>query len=189
VRRELLSWQIEEWAHINPGSIYSSLSTLTKLGHLERHELSDGGRAVTVYTTTAEGRAQFERLFGESMERPDLLCPLPFHTALLLAPLVERERFAAHLAARIALGNRARAQAARGGPPPDGAPPHTAKVAELWDRIARVELEWLRDMLARVRAGEFDFRGERSRWSPPADDPGWQISAERERYRQLLGIT
>ena len=30
LRRELLSWQVEEWAHVNPGSIYSGLATLAR---------------------------------------------------------------------------------------------------------------------------------------------------------------
>ncbi len=25
-------------------------------------------------------------------------------------------------------------------------------------------------------------------WVPPADDPGWDMQADRERYRQALGI-
>ena len=35
VRRELLSWDVENWAAINPGSIYNMLRTLTRDGLLE----------------------------------------------------------------------------------------------------------------------------------------------------------
>ena len=34
LRRELLSWQVEDWAHVKPGSIYSGLRTLVGLGLL-----------------------------------------------------------------------------------------------------------------------------------------------------------
>ena len=34
VRRELLSWQVEEWAHVKPGSIYNALRTMTRDGLL-----------------------------------------------------------------------------------------------------------------------------------------------------------
>jgi DNA-binding PadR family transcriptional regulator len=34
VRRELASWQVEEWAHLNPGSVYNALRGLTKEGLL-----------------------------------------------------------------------------------------------------------------------------------------------------------
>ena len=58
LRRELLSWQVEDWAHVNPGSIYSGLSTLARQGNLERHELVDGTREVAVYTSTPAGRRE-----------------------------------------------------------------------------------------------------------------------------------
>ena len=32
LRRELVSWEVERWAHIHPGSIYNALKTLTKAG-------------------------------------------------------------------------------------------------------------------------------------------------------------
>ena len=60
LRRELLSWEVERWAHLNPGSIYSMLSTLEKQGAIERHDiaLEDGGRPVAVYTMTDAGRGR-----------------------------------------------------------------------------------------------------------------------------------
>ena len=30
VRRELLSWRVDKWANVAPGSIYNALKTLTK---------------------------------------------------------------------------------------------------------------------------------------------------------------
>ena len=30
VRRELLSWRVDQWANVAPGSIYNALKTLTK---------------------------------------------------------------------------------------------------------------------------------------------------------------
>ena len=58
IRRELMSWEVDEWAHINPGSIYSSLSTLGKQGYVDRHDLVDGTREVAVYTSTEAGRTE-----------------------------------------------------------------------------------------------------------------------------------
>ena len=40
VRRELLSWDVENWAAINPGSIYNMLRTLTRAGPLPASVLS-----------------------------------------------------------------------------------------------------------------------------------------------------
>ena len=39
LRRELLSWEVERWAYLNPGSIYSMLTTLEKQGAIVRHDL------------------------------------------------------------------------------------------------------------------------------------------------------
>lgn len=35
LRRELLTWRADQWAALNPGSVYNALKTLTKDGFLE----------------------------------------------------------------------------------------------------------------------------------------------------------
>ena len=113
IRRELVSWRVDEWAHINPGSIYSGLETLARAGHLARHSLVEGNRTVTVYTTTEEGRAEFQRLFAEAVRTHDRGSARGFTTALSLAPLVDREVFLGLLEERLR-GGRRRARRGRG---------------------------------------------------------------------------
>ncbi len=187
IRRELLSWGVEDWAHIKPGSIYSSLSTLTGQGVLERHDLVDAGRNVAVYTVTEAGRDELSRLFSVALEIADLLAPLAFQTALTLIPLIEREAFLGH--ARTRLANMERLSIVTGRPPEgsDMAPPHIPAVFELWARVGVTERQWLLEFIGRVEAGEFMFLGETSDWVPPDDDPGWQMAADRDRYLKLLG--
>ena len=55
IRRELVSWQVDRWANVNPGSIYHGLGTLTAEGFLARADLLDGTREVAVYEVTAAG--------------------------------------------------------------------------------------------------------------------------------------
>jgi DNA-binding PadR family transcriptional regulator len=43
VRRELMSWQVDRWAHLNPGSVYNALRSLARDGYLE-----EGGSLATV---------------------------------------------------------------------------------------------------------------------------------------------
>src|SRR5918998_5781030 len=64
VRRELISWNVEEWANVKPGSIYHALRQLTSEGLLEEvgTEQVDGRPARTLYRTTRFGREEFERL-------------------------------------------------------------------------------------------------------------------------------
>ena len=60
VRRELLSWHAERWAHLNPGSIYNALRSLTRDGYLEEAGIeAEGGRpARTKYRLTPDGESE-----------------------------------------------------------------------------------------------------------------------------------
>ena len=44
LRRELLSWEVERWAYLNPGSIYSMLTTLEKQGAITGDRAVPGKR-------------------------------------------------------------------------------------------------------------------------------------------------
>ena len=55
IRRELVSWQVDRWAHVNPGSIYNGLGTLTRQGLLARTDVVDGTREVAIYEITDAG--------------------------------------------------------------------------------------------------------------------------------------
>ena len=79
IRRELVSWGVEAWANIKPGSIYNGLATLAQRGELVRHDLRDGSREVAVYELSDEGRAEFTRLFEEAITevRPVRAARLP----------------------------------------------------------------------------------------------------------------
>ena len=186
LRRELLSWRVEDWAHINPGSIYSGLTTLSRQGHLVRHDLVDGSREVAVYTSTAHGRREFERLFASAVETVDPLAPLPFHTALSLLPLMDRPTVLTLLRRRLECAEAAGELQAEAGYDPDSMPPHIGALAGLWQKMGTAECEWLREFIVRVEQGAFDFRGEPVRWQAHADDPGWQMAADRKRYLALL---
>ena len=61
VRRELVSWHADAWAHINPGSIYNALRTLTRERFLEEvgTETHGGRPARTSYRLTADGYTEF----------------------------------------------------------------------------------------------------------------------------------
>jgi DNA-binding PadR family transcriptional regulator len=190
IRRELMSWEVDKWAHINPGSIYSSLSTLTKQGHLHRHDLQDGSREVAVYTTTEIGRSELGSLFGQALETVEVLDPLPLHTALSMCTLFSRDVVLGHLTRRVAALEehladlRKKLHLAADG----RVPPHVARVLDLDLAHAEVERSWVGELLADIRAGAFGFAGEPMGWEPAADDPGWQMAGDRDRYRVLLGL-
>jgi DNA-binding PadR family transcriptional regulator len=186
LRRELLSWQVEDWAHVNPGSIYSGLATLARQGNLDRHDVVDGTREVAVYTSTPLGRREFEKPWREAVETPDLLSPLPFHTGMALMPLMSRTAVREALQTRLAnLDAGVREQLAQE-VPAEAVPPHVRALADLWMGMGQTEREWLVNLIARVDRGDFGLRGEPSDWQAPADDPGWQMASDRQRYVELI---
>lgn len=187
VRRELMSWGVEDWAYLNPGSIYSVLATLTRQGHLQRREIDEGSRTVAVYTVTDTGRAEFRSMVADALRTVVVSSPLAFHVAVAMVPLVPRDEYVEHLEERRTRLAQLRDAYAAGGDSAD-APPHALAIPQLWSRLAAAELSWVSEMLDRVRAGEFSFLGEQARWSPGPSDPGRQMERDRERYRALLGI-
>ncbi|KRC53009.1 MULTISPECIES: PadR family transcriptional regulator [unclassified Nocardioides] len=184
IRRELLSWSVDDWANLQPGSIYNGLATLTRQGRLVRHDLEDGGREVAVYELTESGRAELERLVTAGLEDVGVVDRKGFSAAFGLLPLVPHEHALRSLVRRrVALEQLVARLADPGGPAE--APPHALRGVVLWLDLAVAELAWLRETIELMKSGS--LRLDSSTWVPPADDPGWQMNADRERYRTLLG--
>ncbi len=186
IRRELVSWQVDRWAHTNPGSIYHGLGQLARQGHLVRHDLVDGGREVAVYELTGAGREELRRLMVAALETVDVYDRADFNAAFSMLPLLEREQVERSLVARrVALERTVRELGETG---TGDMPPHAARSVLLWLDVAIAELAWLRETVEAVRRGELgDSRDPLGGWQPPAEDPGWQMAADREKYRVLLG--
>jgi DNA-binding PadR family transcriptional regulator len=103
VRRELLSWNADEWANVAPGSIYHALRKMSEEGLLEEVATEQVGArpARTTYRITAKGESEFEESLRDYWWR--LEQPVdPFQAALAFVPVLPREESAA------ALRNRAR---------------------------------------------------------------------------------
>jgi DNA-binding PadR family transcriptional regulator len=194
LRRELLSWEVDSWANVQPGSIYSMLATLTKLGLVERIDLvtSPGGRPVAVYRTTAAGRAELLDIVRAGIEQVHAMDSTEFYAAMsLVATCFGRKDVLDMLAVR-AENLRAsiagiEAKIAKIGPG-SGTPPHVAKLMEYARSATAADLAWVADFTATVRAGELYFLGEDELYDfdPAADDPAWRMLAEREVYLRAL---
>ncbi len=186
IRRELVSWGVEDWANIKPGSIYHGLATLAQRGELVRHDLRDGTREVAVYELSELGRAEFKRLFEEAITEVRLTAPLAFQTALSMLPLVERAEARRLLQIRLEKLDRARAEGEEKATDLERVPPHVIAIMDYWDRVAAVEREWLLRLIFRIGDGELSFLGEEMGWTPAPDDPGHQMRDDRDRYLALL---
>lgn len=191
VRRELLSWGVEEWGHINPGSIYSMLATQAGQGHLSRHEVADGKRSVAVYTSTPAGREEFQRLCRDALVQVDPLAPMPFQTALNFTQLIPRADYLRCLRLRtegLIQAGKAYDEQIEQLERTRVAPDQVAAISRLQRQLMAAELAAVEVFVERVERGEMDFAGEAPSWVPAENDPGWAMHDERARYRSRLGL-
>jgi DNA-binding PadR family transcriptional regulator len=91
VRRELLSWHADEWANVQPGSIYHALKKLAEEGLLREVATEQVGArpARTSYEITAKGEEEFQNLLNRGWwdYQPALD---PFAVALAFLPAMPR---------------------------------------------------------------------------------------------------
>jgi hypothetical protein len=69
----------------------------------------------------------------------------------------------------------------------DAVPPHVSRGVLLWYDVTVAEIGWVREAIDDLKAGRFAAADREWGWQPPPEDPGWQMSADRERYRSMLG--
>ena len=187
IRRELLSWNVEDWANIRPGSIYNGLATLAQRGELVRHDLRDGARDVAVYELSEAGRAEFQRLLDAAVTEVRPTAPLAFQTAMSMLPMATRDRAVTLLTTRLDNLDRLASEGREKAALAEQAPPHVRELVDYWDRMGRTEREWLVALIDQVQQGAMTFHGEPWGWRPADDDPGWQMQEDRQRYLALLG--
>lgn len=179
VRRELASWQVAEWAHLNPGSIYNALRTLTREGFLNaQHPAEDPPIPTpkTEYRLTVDGEAEFLRLLRLGLwelhpyEPGWLLAGMSFWSAL------KRNEVVAALDARAALLNArlsgTRYAAVGVEESAAGTPAHVVEMFHLNAAHLQGELEWVAAARGRIVAGEYGFAGEDPRRAMPKSHPG-----------------
>ena len=194
LRRELLSWNVQEWAHINPGSIYSMLATLTKHGLVERSEVvtAEGANPVAVLRTTPEGDSELKRMVSDGLTEVHPFERTEFYAAAsLMVTLLERDEIAALLERRIA-NLRAGASDLEVDmikvDADTGTPPHVGRLMDYSVQLMAAEAAWLGGFVDDIRSGAMTFLNEpdMAKWKPADDDPAWQMVAEREKYLRAL---
>ena len=169
VRRELLSWRLEEHANVKPGSIYGAIRTLERDGcvavHARESEQSRPER--TTYVLTGEGEKEFQILLRESWWTVSSGTE-PLIPALCLMPFLPRDELVRALQARLGAleGQVESLQFTRrtildGATGADGAiPEHVREILDFSSGKLRAELEWTRAFQKRLRDGAYAFSGE-----------------------------
>jgi DNA-binding PadR family transcriptional regulator len=157
VRRELLSWNADKWANIQPGSIYHALRKLTEEDLLREVATEQVGArpARTTYEITPAGADEFEtllrQLWWQLHQAPD-----PFAAAFSFLPALPRTEAAAALRNRAQL-LEASVTSMRGSRESawmrESKPVHVGWMLELWIARAEAEIGWCRRIAQRIETG------------------------------------
>lgn len=169
VRRELLTWRLEELANVKPGSIYGALRTLEKDGCIAQHSRESGsGRPErTSYVLTGEGEKEFQLLLREAWWTVQQTAE-PLVPALCLMVFMPRDELVRALAGRVArLESDLEQTAWTRGTIRDGAtgedgsiPEHVREILDFTSGRTRAELEWTRAFARRLKDGAYHFAAE-----------------------------
>jgi DNA-binding PadR family transcriptional regulator len=174
VRRELLSWHADAWAHVNPGSVYNGLRSLAREGFLEEvgTETRGGRPARTTYRLTGDGELEFILLLRNLLWNVSIHEPADLMAAWSFAWALKREEVIAALEHRIEQisASATASQFAIEGIERAVETPDT--VVEHF-RITQARLDgeavWARGLIERLQAGQYWFEDEPNRpWSAPA---------------------
>lgn len=184
VRRELLTWKADEWAHINPGSIYNALRTLTKDGFVEETgSFAHGYRpARTTYRLTLDGENEFFELLRHALWNVDGHDPAQLLAALSFMGNLHRDEVIDALEARSGrLEDEARAleHAVRHVHEARTVPAHVAEHFGLGIARLNAERDFCRGLAGRLRKGFYRFNPEPGfdngpgpqGWPGPLDEP------------------
>jgi len=160
VRRELLTWRVDQWAKINPGSIYNALKTLERDGFIVP---VDPDEKPIRYALTEDGETEFLSLLRESLWKVVPNDPARLYTAVSFLWALSREEVIDALESRLA-----QLDALHRGMPymlstlmgSSEKPRHIAEFGYLGDALVMGEREWTEACLARIREGAYAFAGE-----------------------------
>lgn len=170
VRRELVSWRLENSTNVKPGSIYGALRTLEKDSCIAVHarESDDRRPERTTYVLTGEGEKEFQVMLRESWWT---VSPAkePLIPALCLMTFLPREELISVLGARmsvleaeLAAVSFKRASIKDGASGADGdIPEHVREIMDFSSARIRAELDWTHGFRRRLRDGAYEFTGER----------------------------
>jgi DNA-binding PadR family transcriptional regulator len=173
LRRELMTWQVDAWANINPGSIYNALRTLTKEGFLEEVDTgSSGGRpARTTYQLTPDGEGEFMTLLRGALWRVEPFDPEPVIASVSFMWALPRQEVIDAFEHRIddidvkALASTQAVDQVLGSPT---TPDFVRETIDLTTARLRGEQEWARMLVKRLRYGDYVFCGEPGDGDPSA---------------------
>ncbi|WP_166870824.1 PadR family transcriptional regulator [Salinibacterium sp. ZJ450] len=165
LRRELLTWHVDEWANIQPGSIYNALRSLEKDGYIEEASTETEGKRPerTTYRMTQAGEVEFLRLLRralwnvETFDIKPVMALTSFMYALRRDEVLEAlEHRVKEIDAKLA-SNNYNIEDVRRSPT---TPAYVREIFELSSGRLRGEQVWAQQLHDRLVAGDYVFAGE-----------------------------
>lgn len=165
LRRELMTWHVDEWANIQPGSIYNALKSLKQDGYIEEGGTEAAGNRPerTVYKMTALGDVELMRLLRQALwvvepfDTKPVMALTSFMFLLSRAEIVAALKFRiAEIDAKVASNGFDIEDVARS----STTPAYVREIFELSSLRLRAEQQWARDIYERICAGQYVFAGE-----------------------------
>jgi DNA-binding PadR family transcriptional regulator len=180
VRRELLSWNADKWAKVQPGSIYHALKKMTEEGLLEEVTTEQVGARPerTTYAITARGKDAFENMLREQWWE---ISPAmdPFAAAFAFVPALPRKEAVAALRHRARM-MRVTAQGMQDmiatGRTDITKPVHVQWMFELWIARSEGEVAWCERVADLIESGVSYMPGTDA---AADEEAGWKAYREK----------
>ncbi|NUO56184.1 MAG: PadR family transcriptional regulator [Hamadaea sp.] len=186
VRRELLSWNADKWAKIQPGSIYHALKKMTEEGLLEEVSTEQVGARPerTTYKITVRGKDAFENMLREQWWEIQTGSD-PFTAAFAFLPALPRKEAVAALRHRgrmLSVTTQGLRDMIATGRTDITKPVHVQWMFELWIARAEGEVAWCERVADLIESGVSYMPGT----SPEVDEEaGWK--AYRDKIAEAEG--
>jgi DNA-binding PadR family transcriptional regulator len=176
LRRELMTWQVDQWANINPGSIYNALRSLTREGFLEEVDTeSEGARSArTTYRLTNDGETEFLVLLRRALWTVETFDPQPIMATLSFMWALSRQEVVDaldHRVAEIDAKVLASGYAVEQVLTHDSTPQFVREMFDLTTSRLRGEQDWARQLVKQLRDGAYVFADEPGYAAPPRSLP------------------
>lgn len=161
VRRELLTWSVDKWANVQPGSVYHALKQMTKEGLLEQADIEPRGTGPdrTGYRLTPDGEREFQVLLANMISEPgdSALDAFGLPAALTFLTTLPRDRAIGLLNHRLTQldGQHATMASMLEHGSGWGQPEHVNELYRLWCATIDATAQWVRDLIKRLEAGDY----------------------------------
>lgn len=174
LRRELSTWRIDQWANIQPGSVYNGLRSLAKDRYIvEMSTQSEGNRpARTTYNISPEGEVELLRMLRDTLWNVDSFDTSDAMVVASFGFILTRQEIIAGLEHRITkidaaiLENSFHIEDTERS---ETTPKYVREIFELSSGRLRAEQAWAQSFVRRIKDGEYHFTGEAGSAVPERD--------------------